>query len=90
MLCTGKDKPNSFVDVIDSDMMPSEKLEKVEVGSLVKEYLQAQNLDILNPDGLERAVTNFVDKDDRDAITRCVLLLGRLSRFVELIVTLSS
>ncbi|PWN48445.1 DNA repair exonuclease [Violaceomyces palustris] len=61
-------RANAYVDVSETSMMPSEKLERVEVGALVQEYLQAQNLDILNPEGLEGAVLNFVEKDDRDAI----------------------
>jgi double-strand break repair protein MRE11 len=50
------------------EMLPSEKLEKVHMSDLVQSYLSSQSLQILNPAGLERAVMNFVDKDDRDAI----------------------
>lgn len=58
-----------YVDPEDlRDMAPSEKLEKVQVGDLVREYLEAQELNILNPIGLNKAVLSFVDKDDRDAI----------------------
>ncbi|CBQ69662.1 related to MRE11-DNA repair and meiotic recombination protein [Sporisorium reilianum SRZ2] len=60
--------PSAYVDVEEQGLLPIERLEKVDVGKLVQEYLQAQNLDILNPDGLEGAVLNFVEKDDRDAI----------------------
>ncbi|SPO32810.1 related to MRE11 - DNA repair and meiotic recombination protein [Ustilago trichophora] len=60
--------PSAYVDVEEEGLLPVERLEKVDVGRLVQEYLQAQNLDILNPEGLEGAVLNFVEKDDRDAI----------------------
>ena len=60
--------PSAYVDVEEEGLLPGERLEKVDVGKLVQEYLQAQNLDILNPEGLEGAVLNFVEKDDRDAI----------------------
>ncbi|EPQ28093.1 uncharacterized protein PFL1_04420 [Pseudozyma flocculosa PF-1] len=62
------DASNAYVDVTGLDLLPAEKLERVDVGKLVQEYLQAQNLDILNPEGLEGAVVNFVEKDDKDAI----------------------
>ncbi|SPC66381.1 related to MRE11 - DNA repair and meiotic recombination protein [Ustilago sp. UG-2017b] len=60
--------PSAYVDVEEQGLLPVERLANVDVGKLVQEYLQAQNLDILNPDGLEGAVLNFVEKDDRDAI----------------------
>ncbi|CDU22192.1 related to MRE11-DNA repair and meiotic recombination protein [Sporisorium scitamineum] len=60
--------PSAYVDAEEEGLLPIERLEKADVGKLVQEYLQAQNLDILNPDGLEGAVINFVEKDDRDAI----------------------
>ena len=50
------------------EMLPAERLEKVHMSDLVQKYLSSQSLQILNPAGLERAVMNFVDKDDRDAI----------------------
>ncbi|KAJ1018026.1 hypothetical protein NDA16_004895 [Ustilago loliicola] len=62
------DAPSAYVDVEEEGLLAVERLEKVDVGKLVQEYLQAQNLDILNPEGLEGAVLNFVEKDDRDAI----------------------
>lgn len=60
--------PSAYVDIEEEGLLAVERLEKVDVGKLVQEYLQAQNLDILNPEGLEGAVLNFVEKDDRDAI----------------------
>jgi double-strand break repair protein MRE11 len=46
----------------------SERLSKLRMASLVKQYLQAQNLEVLVENGLEDAVMRFVDKDDKDAI----------------------
>lgn len=57
----------NYVEPTD-EMLPAEKLEKVHMSDLVQKYLASQQLQILNPTGLERAVMNFVDKDDRDAI----------------------
>lgn len=48
------------------------KVSKVKIGNLVKTALQGQNLELLNPDGLEKAITSYVDKDDRDAIQHFV------------------
>jgi double-strand break repair protein MRE11 len=50
------------------DLTASEKLEKVRVGTLVKEYLQAQVLQLLGEGGMSDAIQLFVDKDDPHAI----------------------
>lgn len=56
---------NDYIDPEEfRDMATAEKLEKVQVADLVREYLEAQELNFLNPYDLERAVTNFVDKDE--------------------------
>lgn len=52
------------------DELP-ERQEKVQVSTLVHQYLEAQNLGVLAENGMQRAVTVFVDKDDRDAIKEC-------------------
>ncbi|KLT40250.1 DNA repair exonuclease [Cutaneotrichosporon oleaginosum] len=49
-------------------MTTTDRLAKIRMAKLVKQYLQAQNLDLLVEDGLEEAVMRFVDKDDKDAI----------------------
>lgn len=46
----------------------TDRLAKIRMAKLVKQYLQAQNLDLLHEDGLEEAVMRFVEKDDKDAI----------------------
>lgn len=45
-----------------------ERLSKLRMATLVKQYLQAQSLDVLVENGMEEAVMRFVDKDDKDAI----------------------
>lgn len=65
------DMPEDVMDVDPDGELP-EKLEKVQVSTLVHQYLEAQNLDILAETGLQRAVTVFVDKDDKDAIKEWV------------------
>jgi double-strand break repair protein MRE11 len=46
----------------------NDKLAKLRMSNLVKQYLQAQNLEVLVEEGMEDAVMRFVEKDDRDAI----------------------
>jgi double-strand break repair protein MRE11 len=46
----------------------ADRLAKLRMANLVKQYLQAQNLEVLIEGGLEDAVMRFVDKDDKDAI----------------------
>ncbi|ORX38057.1 Mre11 DNA-binding presumed domain-domain-containing protein [Kockovaella imperatae] len=49
-------------------MTASDRLAKLRMSNLVRQYLQAQQLEVLVENGLEDAVMRFVDKDDRDAI----------------------
>jgi double-strand break repair protein MRE11 len=49
-------------------MTANDRLSKLRMANLVKQYLQAQNLEVLVENGLEDAVMRFVDKDDKDAI----------------------
>jgi double-strand break repair protein MRE11 len=60
------DQPELSID--DPDLSLSEKLAKVRVGTLVKEYLQAQELQLLGEGGMSEAIQTFVDKDDPHAI----------------------
>lgn len=48
------------------------RLSKLRMATLVKQYLQAQSLDVLVENGMEEAVMRFVDKDDKDAIKEWV------------------
>jgi double-strand break repair protein MRE11 len=54
----------------DPDISITEKLQKVRVGALVKEYLSAQELQLLGEDGLSEAISSFVEKDDSHSIER--------------------
>lgn len=49
-------------------MTANDRLAKLRMSNLVRQYLQAQNLEVLVEGGMEDAVMRFVDKDDRDAI----------------------
>ncbi|KAK2460808.1 hypothetical protein APHAL10511_007278 [Amanita phalloides] len=60
------DRPELSID--DPDLTVSEKLAKVRVGTLVKEYLAAQELQLLGEHGMSDAIQMFVDKDDTHAI----------------------
>ncbi|KAF9484132.1 DNA repair exonuclease [Pholiota conissans] len=60
------DQPELSID--DPDLSISEKLAKVRVGTLVKEYLAAQELQLLGEGGMSDAIQMFVEKDDIHAI----------------------
>lgn len=64
----GGDSRYAYVDVEPEDVLKPEQFEKIKIGGLVNEYLTKQNLELLNAEGLERAISNYVDKDDREAI----------------------
>lgn len=54
-------------------MTVRDRLAKLEMSSLVKGYLKAQELQVLAENGLENAVMRFVDKEDKDAIKELVV-----------------
>ncbi|KAF9523790.1 Metallo-dependent phosphatase-like protein [Crepidotus variabilis] len=60
------DQPELSID--DPDLSISEKLAKVRVGTLVKEYLAAQELQVIGEGGMSDAIRVFVEKDDIHAI----------------------
>jgi double-strand break repair protein MRE11 len=60
------DQPELSID--DPDLSVSEKLAKVRVETLVKEYLAAQELQLLGEMGMSDAIQMFVEKDDTHAI----------------------
>ncbi|KAI0634000.1 Metallo-dependent phosphatase-like protein [Trametes polyzona] len=60
------DEPELSID--DPDMSIGEKLSKVRVRTLVREYLAAQELQLLGEGGMSSAIETFVDKDDIHAI----------------------
>ncbi|MBW0480653.1 hypothetical protein O181_020368 [Austropuccinia psidii MF-1] len=66
-------KPKNEIDLPEDDVIidsqgRATRAEKVEVSTLVHQYLEAQNLGVLAENGMQRAVSLFVEKDDRDAI----------------------
>ncbi|TFK83537.1 DNA repair exonuclease, partial [Polyporus arcularius HHB13444] len=60
------DQPELSID--DPELSISEKLSKVRVQTLVREYLAAQELQLLGEAGMSDAIETFVDKDDTHAI----------------------
>ncbi|PCH37554.1 DNA repair exonuclease [Wolfiporia cocos MD-104 SS10] len=60
------DKPELSID--DPGMTTAEKLSRVRVQTLVREYLAAQELQLLGETGMSDAIETFVDKDDVHAI----------------------
>ena len=60
------DEPELSID--DPELSVSEKLSKVRVQTLVREYLAAQELQLLGEAGMSDAIEMFVDKDDLHAI----------------------
>ncbi|KAF8581791.1 DNA repair exonuclease [Ramaria rubella] len=76
------DEPELSID--DPDMPVREKLEKIRVATLVKEYLAAQELQLLGENGMSDAIQTFVDKDDIHSISRFVVKsLSSLQKGVE-------
>lgn len=45
-----------------------ERIEKIKVETLVRQYLEAQTLQMLHENGIGYAVNAFVEKDDKHAI----------------------
>ncbi|KAH7912498.1 Metallo-dependent phosphatase-like protein [Hygrophoropsis aurantiaca] len=60
------DQPELSID--DPELSISEKLSKVRVETLVREYLSAQELQLLGEAGMSDAIQMFVEKDDPHAI----------------------
>ncbi|KAI0330035.1 DNA repair exonuclease [Cubamyces sp. BRFM 1775] len=60
------DEPELSID--DPDLTIGEKLSKVRVQTLVREYLAAQELQLLGEGGMSEAIETFVEKDDIHAI----------------------
>ena len=65
------DQPDLSID--DPNLDLSEKLAKVRVQTLVREYLAAQELQLLGELGMSDAIQVFVEKDDPHAIQSCVV-----------------
>ena len=57
------------LSIDDPDMPVSEKLQRVRVGTLVKEYLSNEEMQLLGEMGMSDAIQVFVEKDDPHAIS---------------------
>lgn len=67
------DQPELSID--DPELSISEKLSMIRVHTLVKEYLAAQELQLLGEAGMSDAIQMFVEKDDSHAISKWVVLV---------------
>ncbi|KAH9818060.1 double-strand break repair protein MRE11 [Melampsora americana] len=63
-------KPKNEIDHPEDEMAPNTqtKSETIQVSTFVRQYLEAQNLGVLAENGMQKAVSTFVEKDDKDAI----------------------
>ena len=68
-----QDVEEPVLSIDNPNMSISEKLEKVRVQTLVKEYLAAQEMQLLGEGGMSDAIQTFVEKDDPHAIQSCVI-----------------
>ena len=64
------DQPELSID--DPELTIAEKLSRVRVGTLVHEYLAAQEMQLLGEVGMSDAIETFVVKDDIHAIEKYV------------------
>ncbi|KAH8112242.1 DNA repair exonuclease [Phellopilus nigrolimitatus] len=64
------EQPELSID--DPDLTVSEKLAKIRVATLVKEYLASQEMQLLGEGGMGDAIQTFVEKDDPHAISSYV------------------
>lgn len=64
------DEPELSID--DPELSVQEKLSKVRVQTLVREYLAAQELQLLGETGMSDAIQMYVEKDDLHAIATYV------------------
>ena len=62
------DQPELSID--DPDLTISEKISRLRVQTLVKEFLGAQELQLLGEPAMSVAIETFVDKDDTHAIQK--------------------
>ncbi|KAE8255717.1 hypothetical protein A4X13_0g2931 [Tilletia indica] len=57
------------LDLNDMDIVAAERLERVQIGSLMKQFLLKQNMEILNPKEVQDATLKYAEKDNKDALT---------------------
>ena len=63
-------KSETEMDPVELSVGASEKLAKVRVGALVKEYLTTQEMQLFGELGMGDAIQLFVEKDDIHAISK--------------------
>ena len=68
----GEDEDAWMDDDDPTALTANDRLAKLRMANLVKQYLKAQELEVLIEGGMEDAVMRFVEKDDRDAIKESV------------------
>ncbi|WFD25609.1 meiotic recombination [Malassezia nana] len=54
---------------LDSRMAPAEKLERIDLATLVMENVRLQPFDLLSPQGLQASLLGFVEKDERESMS---------------------
>jgi double-strand break repair protein MRE11 len=64
----GQRDKSKGVDIVQPHL--PERMEVIQIESLVQEYLMAQNLSVLPEKALTDAVKNLVDNDEKDAISK--------------------
>lgn len=64
----------------DGDEAP-ERVQKVRIETLVNKYLEAQTLQVFSQGGLQRAIENFVEKDDTNALKEYVEMMLLFTSF---------
>jgi hypothetical protein len=72
-----------LLSVDDPDITAGEKLEKLRVQHLVKEYLAAQELQVLGETGMSDAIQMYVEKDDVHSIQGYVRALNASHNLTE-------
>lgn len=70
---------NPTLSIDDPELSISEKLSRVRVQTLVKEFLVAQEVQLLGENGMADAIELFVDKDDTHSIEKFVVSSSDLS-----------
>lgn len=83
------DAEEPVLSIDDPDMPVSEKLARVRVGQLVREYLSVQEMQLLGEAGMGDAIQLFVEKDDSHAIQTLVSLFFPLSSTRKIILILT-
>jgi double-strand break repair protein MRE11 len=66
------DIPEHLLDGADNDGDDGDDIDSAQMGKLVREFLEAQSLTVFPQNLFGDAVTQFVDKDDKDAMSQFV------------------